>query len=143
MTNRVILNLMKTILRAVFLNIATLFIVSHFYQGLSIKSDIKTFVSAAVVWWLLNKIIKPIIKLLLLPINLITLGLFSWAVNAITIFLLQMVIKDVAITAYTFPGFVYQGFIVPTILFNLLFSYIITSFILYITHAILVWMMKS
>lgn len=134
---------MKTLLRAIFLNVSTLFIVSRFYQGLLIKNDLKTFVSAAVVWWLLNKIIKPILKLLLLPINLITLGLFSWAVNAITIFLLQIVIKDISIHAYTFPGFFYQGFSIPTISFNLLFSYIITSFILYITHAILVWMMKS
>lgn len=134
---------MKSILRSVFLNVSTLFIVSRFYEGLSIKNDLKTFISAAVVWWLLNKIIKPIIKLLLLPINLITLGLFSWAVNAITIFLLQIVIKDITIHAYTFPGLFYQGFTIPTISFNLLFSYIITSFILYITHAILVWLMKS
>ena len=134
---------MRGILRSISLNIATLFIVSHFYQGLTIKSDLKTFLSAAIVWWLLNKIIRPVIRLLLLPINLITLGLFSWAVNAITIFLLQIAIKDITIHAYTFPGIFYQGFTIPSISFNLLISYIITSFVLYITHAIIVWVMKS
>lgn len=134
---------MKSIFRSISLNIATLFIVSHFYQGLTIKNDLKTFVSAAIVWWLLNKIVKPIIKLLLLPINLITLGLFSWAVNAITIFLLQTVIKDITIHAYTFPGFYYQGFSIPTIPFNLLISYVLASLVLYITHALLVWVMRT
>lgn len=134
---------MKTILRAIFLNLITLYLVVMFYQGLSITGGLVTYLSAAFVWTLLNKIVKPIIKLLLLPINLITLGLFSWVVNVITLFLLKYFISGVAIAAYTFPGFSYQGFIIPQMHFNLFISYVITSLVLSLTHMLLIWLLRS
>ena len=134
---------MKTILRAVFLNLITLYVVTLVFPGLTINKLAITFISAAIVWTLLNKVVKPLIKLLLLPINLITLGLFSWVVNVITLFLLQYIIKGVSVHAFTFSGFEYQGFIIPTLHFNLLFSFILTSIILHITHLIVVWLVRS
>src|SRR3990167_8812335 len=114
---------MKTILRAVFLNLVTLYLVAMFYSGLTIDN-------------------QPIIKLLLLPINLLTLGLFSWVVNVITLFLLTYFIKGVAILAYTFPGISYQGFIIPQMHFNLIISYVITSLVLSLTHLTLIWLVR-
>lgn len=134
---------MKTILRAIFLNLLTLYLVNLFYPGFQISTEFKILLSAAIVWTLLNKVVKPIIKLLLLPINLITLGLFSWAINAITVFLLQLLIRGVTINPYTFPGFSYQGFIIPTIHLNLFFSYILTSLVLSLTHSSLRWLLKD
>lgn len=134
---------MKTILRAVFLNLVTLYLVARFYSGLTIENQLTTYLAAAAVWTLLNKIVKPIIKLLLLPINLITLGLFSWVVNVITLFLLTYFIKGVVISAYNFPGIAYQGFIVPPMHFNLIITYIITSLVLSLTHLVLVWLVRQ
>lgn len=133
---------MKTILRAIFLNLVSLYLVAMFYSGLTIDNKPAVYFAAAVVWTLLNKIVKPIIKLLLLPINLLTLGLFSWVVNVITLFLLTYFIKGVAIHAYTFPGIAYQGFIIPQMHFNLLISYIITSLVLSLTHMLLIWLVR-
>ena len=133
---------MKTILRAIFLNLVTLYLVAMFYSGLTIETKLTTYLAAATVWTLLNKIIKPIIKLLLLPINLLTLGLFSWVVNVITLFLLTYFIKGVAVLAYTFPGISYQGFIIPQMHFNLIISYVITSLVLSLTHMTLIWLVR-
>lgn len=133
---------MKTILRAIFLNLITLYIVAMFYSGLVIENKLTTYLAAATVWTLLNKIVKPIIKLLLLPINLVTLGLFSWVVNVITLFLLTYFIKGVDILSYTFPGISYQGFVIPQMHFNLIISYIITSLILSLTHMSLIWLVR-
>lgn len=134
---------MKTILRAVFLYLITLYIVALFFQGLSITGGPLTYLSAAVVWTLLNKIVKPIIKLLLLPINLITLGLFSWVVNVITLFMLKYFIPGVAIQAFTFNGYSIQGFVIPQMYFSLFFAYIITSLILSLVHSVLIWLLRS
>lgn len=134
---------MKTILRAIFLNLITLYLVALFYPGLTINNEPITYLSAAFVWTILNKIVKPIIKLLLLPINLITLGLFSWMVNVITLFLLKYFIKGIAIAAFTTQGINYAGFAIPSMHFNLLFSYIITSIILSLIHSLLVWLLRS
>lgn len=134
---------MKTILRAVFLNLVTLYLVSLFFPGLKIEQSVIVFLSAAIVWTFLNKIIKPLIKLLLLPINLITLGLFSWVVNVLTLFLLQYFIKGVLVTAFVTPGFEFNGFVIPTLHFSLFLSFILTSIVLHLTHMIVVWLVRS
>jgi len=134
---------MKTILRAIALNLITLYVVALFFPGLSIVREVVVYLSAAIVWTLLNKIVKPIIKLLLLPINLITLGLFSWVVNVITLFMLKYFIKGVAIQAFTFVGYTYQGFVIPQMHFSLLFAYIITSLVLSLVHSLLIWLLRS
>ncbi len=134
---------MKTILRAIFLNLITLYIVALFFPGLTITNQLTTYLWAALVWTLLNKIVKPIIKLLLLPINLITLGLFSWVVNVITLFLLKYLIKGVSIQAFTFAGFIYQGFVIPQMHISLLFVYILTSLVLSLVHSSLIWLLRS
>lgn len=65
---------------------------------------IQTFVAAliaAVILGLVNAIVKPILVVLTLPLTIVTLGLFLFVVNALTIWLAG------ALT----PGFDVQGFI--------------------------------
>ncbi len=133
---------MKRFLRSIFLNLTTLYIVSLFFPGLQIPHRLATFIWAAIVWTLLNFLIKPIVKLLLLPINLITLGLFGWAVNVITLFLFQMLISGVVIKSFVYEGFSWAGFIVPSISINLFFAYILTSATLSLVHSSLLWLLK-
>ncbi|MBY0110541.1 phage holin family protein [Patescibacteria group bacterium] len=54
----------------------------------------------AVVLALINVFVKPIITILTLPINIITLGLFSLVVNALLIMLASAIV----------PGFAVAGF---------------------------------
>lgn len=54
----------------------------------------------AVVLAILNMFLKPIINLITLPINVVTLGLFSLVVNALLIMLAGMIV----------PGFSVDGF---------------------------------
>lgn len=54
----------------------------------------------AVVLALINIFLKPLITLLTLPLNILTLGLFSLVVNALLILLAGMIV----------PGFVVTGF---------------------------------
>ena len=55
--------------------------------------------------------IKPIIAVLALPINIVTLGLFTIIINAILF----------AFSAFLIPGFTVQGF-VPALIGSILFS---------------------
>ncbi|GEM02038.1 putative membrane protein [Halolactibacillus halophilus] len=56
---------------------------------------------AAVILTLLNAIIKPILVILTLPITILTLGLFMFIINAITLMLAQAIIGS---------GFVIESF---------------------------------
>ena len=69
-------------------------------QGISI-SDFITALMAAIVIALINVVIKPVLKLLTLPINIMTFGLFTLVINA----LLFMFV------AYLIPGVEVDGFI--------------------------------
>ena len=68
---------------------------------------------AAVVLGALNLIIRPILLLLTLPINILTLGLFSLVVNAALVLAASSVV----------PGFSVAGFL-PALLFALVLAVI-------------------
>lgn len=52
--------------------------------GVGIDSWLWTFV-IAIVLGIINTVVKPVVKLLALPVNIITLGLFSLVINALMI----------------------------------------------------------
>jgi putative membrane protein len=56
---------------------------------------------AAVVVGLINAFVRPVLFMLTLPINLLTLGLFTFVINAILL----------ALAAYVVPGFAVSGFL--------------------------------
>lgn len=134
---------MKPLLRTISINLLVLYLSDLIYPGFSIKPDLKVLLTAAVIWWLLNKIVKPVIKLLLLPINLITLNLFAWAVSMLTLFLLQMIVGDISISPYQFPGLTFEGFVIPPIYINLFFSYLIASTLLNFSLACIKWLISK
>lgn len=55
---------------------------------------------AAVVLGIINAVIRPILLILTLPINILTLGLFTFVINALVIIL----------TSHLVPGFKVNGF---------------------------------
>jgi len=61
-----------------------LLITSKLVKGFEIK-DFKSALIASLVIGLLNAVLRPILLLLTLPINILTLGLFTFVVNAIVL----------------------------------------------------------
>ncbi|OIN90437.1 hypothetical protein AUJ42_03010 [Candidatus Collierbacteria bacterium CG1_02_44_10] len=134
---------MKIFLRHVFINLLVLYFTDLFYPSFSLPHDLKTLLSASVIWLLLNKIVKPVIKLLLLPINLITLNLFSWAISLLTLFLLQILVGGISITSYAFPGANFSGFIIPPLFIGVFLSYVLTSTLLNAFHSFIFWLIRK
>ncbi len=134
---------MKSLLRNIFINYLIIFLATIIYPGFLVTSEFKTLLTAAVIWLLLNKIVKPIIKLLLLPINLITLNLFSWLISFVTLFLLQVFADGVRITSYSFPGISSGGFSIPGFHLNIFLSYLVTSILLNTLHTSIVWLFRK
>lgn len=59
--------------------------------------------------------IHPIFSLVLFPINLLTFGLLSLALNIALIFAFTRFLPGFVVAAYNFPGADLQGFIIPPI----------------------------
>lgn len=79
---------------------------------------IDTFVTSivvAVILGIVNAIIKPVLIVLTLPINIVTLGLFSLVINAVMILLVDALV----------PGFSVDGFW-TALIFSLVLSVVST-----------------
>ncbi|MDB5195428.1 MAG: rane protein of unknown function [Parcubacteria group bacterium] len=74
-------------------------IAAYLIPGVTITSLVSVLV-LAVVLAIINVFFKPIITLITLPINIVTLGIFSLVVNALLIMLAAMIV----------PGFHVNGF---------------------------------
>ncbi len=63
-----------------------IYITAYLLPGIQLN-DFITALIAAVVLGLINAIVRPIILLLTLPVNFITLGLFTFVINALMVLL--------------------------------------------------------
>lgn len=75
----------------------------NFIPGIAIAS-FTTALVVAFFWGLVNLIIKPIILLVLLPINLLTLGLFTFVVNALLFWGIGSFVKGFEVAGFM-PAF--------------------------------------
>lgn len=67
-------------------------------------SSYEVLVLAAVVFSLLNVFVKPILKVLTFPINLLTFGLFSSLLNVFILYLVTRLIPQFQIVSFTIPS---------------------------------------
>lgn len=134
---------MKSILRSLFVNALVLYLAARIFPGIAYNGQFKTLILAALALTLLNLIIRPVIKLLLLPINLITLNLFGWIVNVIMLFLVTVVVKGYQVVPFHFLGYSNAGFIIPAMDISLLVSYILASIVISALVSLLIWLLKG
>lgn len=100
---------MKLLLRW-FFSAGLLMLIAYYLPGVHIFSFYNALI-AALILGLINAIIRPIIVLLTLPVNILTLGLFSVVINALMFWLAGSIVK----------GFYVDGFW-PALLGSLIMS---------------------
>jgi putative membrane protein len=66
----------------VLVNAAALWVADRLLDGLTLSGDVWQVLLIALVFGIVNAILKPILKLLSLPVLIITLGLFALVINA-------------------------------------------------------------
>ena len=79
------------------LNAAFLLLLSQILPGFEVASIYTAIVTAAVLG-ILNAIVRPILILLTLPINFLTLGLFTFVINAFIILFVSTFIKGFVVS---------------------------------------------
>lgn len=90
---------MKTVLK--FLGtVAAIMLTVHLVPGVSVSGGWISLFLAALVWSVISLVIKPVLKILTLPVTIITFGLFSFVLNAALFWAMTLVV----------PGFSVMGF---------------------------------
>jgi putative membrane protein len=80
------------LLISILINGAAVFITAYFLPGVKVDSFVSAII-VAIVLGVVNFIVKPILHLLTLPITILTLGLFSFVINALMILLVDFLVS--------------------------------------------------
>ncbi len=121
---------MRKILRSVVFYVFALWLTSAMIPALSISGNLWGMLSAGFTLAIMMIILKPLIALILLPVNILTLGLLRWFVNVIVLYLWSVLVQQVTLLPWTFPGFSWGGFIVPTANLSYTWTLIIVSLVI-------------
>jgi putative membrane protein len=89
---------------------ASILVAAYIIPGVSV-SNVLTAVIVAIVLGVLNTFIRPVLLLLTLPINIVSLGLFTFIVNAFLVYLVSAIV----------PGFDLASFL-TALIFSLVVS---------------------
>ena len=133
---------MKKILRHYAIDTFSLWVLSNIASGMVFQKGIQTLLISGIALAGVFFLAKPVINLLLLPINLITFGLFRWVSSAVVLYLVTLIIKDFKIIAFNFPGFSVKWLDIPAFNFHGILAYIAFSFVLSLITSFLYWLMK-
>lgn len=104
---------MKTLLRYFLINLVSLWITTQAIPGLTYDGGVKSLAIGAAAFMVINFLLVPLLKVLLLPLNLLTLGLFAWITNVLALYALTTVVSAFQLKAYSFPGANYNGVSIP------------------------------
>ena len=74
------------------INALAFYITAYLVPGVMI-ADLQTLGVVAIVWGVLSILLKPILLLLTLPVNILTLGLFTFVINAFLIMLMSSLVR--------------------------------------------------
>lgn len=134
---------MKRLARDVASNAFSLFILTQFLSGIKISGGFQTFIFGGFFLSLMGFFLRPLLNLVALPFNFLTLGLSSFLVNALILYVLTILVPQISVVPFVFPGFSFGGVIVQEISFNLFFAYIASSIVLSVIIFIVRWLIKD
>lgn len=112
---------MKLLLRLI-LNALILIIIARFLDGVEISGFYAALISALILG-LINALIKPLLILLTLPVNILTLGLFTLVINGFLFWLTGTIVDGFQVTWF-WPAFFgallmsIGSYIIVSILYN-------------------------
>lgn len=125
---KLIINLLATAI--------SLFVTAYLIQGFRIDPNWSTYLVASIVFLLLNAIVAPVVKLLLLPLNLLTLGLFRWVTSVLMLYVFDLLYGGVTISAYRFPGYESSLLRLPAGDLNLFWTLVLCSLTMSVTYGL-------
>jgi putative membrane protein len=94
------------------LSAAAIYLIARYIPGIAVR-DTQTILIVAGVWSLIIMFVRPVLKVLTFPLTLVTLGLFSFVLNALLF----------ALMAYVVPGFSVSG-ILPALIGSVVLSFV-------------------
>ena len=123
--------MIKTFILRLLANAAALYFVVYLLQpAFQITGLVKGFLITALIFGVLNSFVKPVLKLLTLPLILVTAGLFALVINMFVVWFAQYALDILA----------FEG--VAIIITGGFLTYLYVGFLMSIANVIINWLTK-
>lgn len=133
---------MKRLLRYTLLSVFCLLTINAIWGNLSWGTSLLNLIIVAFVLAIFELVLKPILKILLLPISILTLGLIRVVIDTVGLYLAVALVPDFSIANVYTTTFVQNGFSVPALTFEGFFAYLVTSFTFNIVYNLFNFILK-
>lgn len=133
----------RKFLRSLVYSAVALFLTSQIIPGFEIAPGLFNLLIVTLVLTLLNWLVRPLVKLLLLPINLVTLGAFRWLTTIVILYLLTWVIPEVNIFSFPLHTIPVIGIVLPQIFVGKFIATLLTTLSFTTIRRLIVWLTKG
>lgn len=120
----------------------SLYLASQIASGLIFQGGIITLLMAGVGLVGATLLVKPIINILLLPINLVTFGFFKWASSAIALYIVTLVVPGFKIVSFNLEAFSSKWLDIPQVSLNGVLAFVAFSFLIFLLTSVMKWLTK-
>ncbi len=134
--------MIKKTIKIIVTEALSLYLITQVVEGVYFKGGVETFFWAVFALSMATYLVKPIINLLILPLNLITFGFFRWVSSVLALYLVTLTVKDFMIERFFFPGLSTYWIDIPQLNFQGFFAILAYSLSLSIITSFLRWVFK-
>ncbi len=129
----------KLILEFLITSIA-LMLADYLIPGLTLGGSLEGFVLVTLVLMAMHKFVKPILKVLSLPIEVATLGIFTVVINTFLLLVVDYLLVPLQITGFWFPGITAGPILIAPMRIPALVTAICASVFISLVGTILLWL---
>lgn len=133
---------MRKILKNIFLYGFALYITSILFSGLHLHSGLYTLAVGGLLLAIGFKILKPVLSIISLPFNIITLGLFTVVIIAFILFIITLIFPSIEVRPFIFPGYRLFGLEIHKFYVSGLLSYCLISATIYLITKFINWLFE-
>ena len=119
---------MRHIFRIFIFSFFAMFITSYWNKGFILPNTALEFVKASVTLTILFALVRPLMKIIFLPLNLITFGLFSFVLYIFVLHLLVTMYSLFTIHSWHFSGFSLVFITIPQMNISYVGNLVLSSF---------------
>jgi putative membrane protein len=128
---------MRKIIINILATAASFYVASYFLEGVQLDNTWSAYLITSLVFVIFNYILTPIIKLLLLPINLLTLGLFRWLTNVLVLYIFDLLYDGLRISSFTHPGITSSIISIPSGHLGIFWVLVLASLLMSLTYSLI------
>lgn len=133
---------MKYLLKIFIVTAISLWLIDTFVaEGLSISGGWGALAKTSGWLTLANLILRPILNLVLLPLNLVTMGSFKWITQVLILWGLTKISPYIQITTFHLTGHL-LGITVPELTLHGVFAYVAIGFLLTFVSNLILWLFE-